>query len=164
MITNCVYQFLLISSVSILHVITSVPFVLNPNCSLDACRMGKHGNLFYGYKDFDEDRIHVMFSSFDQLTISLVKTRQEFVPIFDYVSLMTGNYSGAINFIGTQFLNSFSLMIRRLIEFDDETNTIVNSYWLNQCQTNMTMSITNYDQPTYFLPLDDVRLGKMTKR
>ena len=147
-------SFLLLSSV-ILFVHTSVPFVMNPGCTLVQCRTAGQPALFYANHPLDEDTLHILYSSFDELTISVIQMKTGHALRFNYTALFSKNYSGSISFGDTTPSNSFSLILRRLLQFTDPNDTgrlngndeDVQSYWLNEMRTNIT------DRPSFYLPL-----------
>jgi hypothetical protein len=155
--------FIFIISTKSIH--SSVPFILNPGCQPEQCKNLSHSGIFYGSQSVGEDTIHILYSSFDELTISIIETRQGHVPQINYDALINKNYTDAITFIDTYPLNSFSLILRRLMKFDDpndtglinENDTTIQSYWLNQLETNITREDNNNTyQPLFQLPLNDV--------
>jgi len=139
---------------------------MNPNCTLPACNTTDNGTIFYAVQFVGEDAIHILYSSFDELTINIIQTKKGHGPSINYTALYNRNYAGAISFGETTPSNSFSLIIRRLIQFNDtsdsgrlyENNTSVQSYWLNRLKTNMTRQDNNITQPSFQLPLEAVKI------
>ncbi|CAF2865382.1 unnamed protein product [Rotaria sp. Silwood2] len=141
---------------------TAIPFILNPDCDLLECEHSNYSALYYANHVVDEDKIHIIYSTFDELTITIFKTGKSYSPIFNYTALFSRNYTGAIQFIDTTPTNSFSLVLRRLMEFDDEPkmadltkceNTTISYFLHNITATNMTILNNNTNQPTFQLPL-----------
>ena len=157
---SCLLVYFSVLSFHSLGTFASVPFVINPGCELIECRTPGHPAIFYASRSVDDDTIHVIYSSLDELTVSLIQTRQGYGPRFNYTALFSKNYPGAVDFGDTTPSNSFSLLLRRLIQFtDDDDSGILNgsnpsqrSYWLNGLTTNVT------DRPSFQLPLENVRI------
>ncbi|CAF4701940.1 unnamed protein product [Rotaria sp. Silwood1] len=143
---------------------TTVPFILNPDCDLPECENPNYPALYYANHIIDNNnKIHIIYSTLDQLTISIFQTGKNYDPTFNYTALFSRNYPGAIQFIDTKPTNSFSLVLRRLMEFDDEPdkanitkceNTTISYYLHNITTNNVTMLNNNTNQPTFQLPLD----------
>jgi hypothetical protein len=139
---------------------------MNPGCNLPACNTTDNGAVFYTYQFVGEDTIHILYSSFDELTINVIQTKKGYGPSINYTALYNRTYSGAISFGDTTPSNSFSLIIRRLMQFNDasgsgrlyENDTSVQSYWLNRLKTNMTRQDNNITQPSFYLPLEAVKI------
>ncbi|CAF4216055.1 unnamed protein product, partial [Rotaria sordida] len=112
----------------------SVPFIINSRCDLIECQISGYPSIFYGNCFVGDNTIHILYSSFDELTIN------------------------------TKPLNSFSLIIRRLIKFNDKDDTghlnkddnSIESYWLNGLKTNITRQDNNTNQPSFQLLLDTI--------
>ena len=141
---------------------TTVLFQLNPGCDLSACQTSGYPALFYGNQPLKNSSMHVLYSSFDLLTISIIETRRNVYPHVNYSLLFDKSYSRAINFGSSGPLNMFSFVFRRLMLFNDTNDTakindIKQIYWFNRCQTNLTIDQANITQPRFSLPLDDVR-------
>ena len=144
----------------------AIPFVLNPTCALTECKAENHTAIYYSSQSLDDSTIHLIFSSLDELTISVVETAKGFTPTFDYEALFAKDYSSAKPFNGTQPRNSFSLVLRRLIQYndsndngrmDDNDNETI-SYPLTDIVTsNVTFNSGNPSDPTFVLPLPSVR-------
>jgi hypothetical protein len=139
---------------------------MNPGCDLIQCRTPGNPAIFYGNHFIGDDTIHILYSSLDELTISVIQTRKGYGPHINYTELFNHNYNGSIGFGDTAQLNSFSLIIRRLMKFNDTNNTgdlnknqnSIESYWLNGLTTNITRRDNNTVQPSFQLPLDDVNI------
>lgn len=144
----------------------SLPFLINPGCDLPECQLPNHPAVFYAEHYVGDNSIHVFYSSLDELTISVIETKKGHGPNVNYTALFGGNYSGAITFGDTTPANSMSLIVRRLIQFDDKGDTgILNvndtsarSYSLSKLRPNITAGSTNTTQPTFQLPLEEVSL------
>ena len=134
---------------------TSIPFLINPNCNQDLpqCNTPGYPALYYANHIVNNDAIHIIYSSLDALTISVFQTSKGHDPMFNYKALFSGDYRGAIKFTDTKPLNSFSLVLRRLIEFSDENdNGKMNDYNITAVYylTNMTTNnVTFYNNVTY---------------
>ncbi|CAF2439514.1 unnamed protein product [Rotaria sp. Silwood2] len=134
----------------------------NPGCDLAECQTSGYPVIFYGNHSIDDDTIHILYSSFDELTISIIQTKKGYGPRINYTALFNKNYSNAIVFENTTPLNSFSLIIRRLMKFNDKDDTgrlnkddnSIESYWLNELKTNIARRGNNTNQPSFQLPLD----------
>jgi hypothetical protein len=146
---------------------TSVPFTLNPGCDLPECKETGYPALYYGSHVVDNKAVHIVYSSVDELTISIFQTAKDDSPIFDYDALFARNYSGAITFKDRiRPANSFSIVLRRLFEFndtndnglmDDGDHTII-TYFLRDIETNndtFRYNVTN--QPQFQIPFQVVR-------
>ncbi|CAF4464611.1 unnamed protein product, partial [Rotaria socialis] len=149
---------------------TSVPFILNPGCDLVECQEPNNPALYYANHVIGDDRVHMIYSTLDELTISIFQTVKTCVPIFNYSALFLRNYAGAIQFPDTKPSNSFSLVLRRLIQFDDENDDgfinpkdkTITSYFLNNITaTNVTFRNNNTNQPSFQLPLQSLN-GSLT--
>jgi hypothetical protein len=138
---------------------------MNPGCNIKECETPGNPAIFYANHFINDDTIHIIYSSLDELTISIIQTKKGYGPHFNYTALFSRNYPGSISFGDVTPLNSFSLIIRRLIKFNDTDDTGVlnendNSteiYWLNGLTTNITYRDNNTNQPSFQLPLDDVK-------
>ncbi|CAM4772897.1 unnamed protein product [Rotaria magnacalcarata] len=149
---------------------TSVPFILNPGCDLVECQEPNNPALYYANHVIGDDRIHMIYSTLDELTISIFQTVKTCVPIFNYSALFSHNYTGAIQFPDTKPSNSFSLVLRRLIQFNDknddgfidpEDKTITSYFLTNITATNVTFRNNNTNQPSFQLPLNSLN-GSLT--
>lgn len=143
---------------------SSVPFLINPGCDLIQCQTPGHAAIYYANHSIGDDTIHILYSSCDELTISIIQTKSGVIPTINYTALFTKNYSNAISFENSTPLNSFSLIIRRLIKFNDQNDTgrlddytdSIESFWLNGLITNITLQDNKTDQPSFQLPLEKV--------
>ncbi|UJR26977.1 hypothetical protein I4U23_008284 [Adineta vaga] len=143
---------------------SSVPFIINPDCTLSECTNPHYPAIFYANHYVADDTIHILYSSLDELTISIIQTKKGYGPHFNYTALFSGNYSGAISFADTVPSNSFSLILRRLIQFEDvndtgilnETDTSIQSYWLKDLRTHITSENKSTTQPSFQLPLENI--------
>ncbi|CAF1019509.1 unnamed protein product [Rotaria sordida] len=138
----------------------TVPFILNPDCDLLECEQPDYPALYYANHIVDDNKIHIIYSTLDELTISIFQTGKNYMPIFNYTALFSRNYPGAIQFVDTKPTNSFSLVLRRLIKFDDindEGNMAkgenITSYFLHNITTNNVTISNSTNQPTFQLPL-----------
>ena len=136
---------------------------MNPHCSELACNISSKPLIFYGQQFVGENTIHILYSSFGNLTISMIETRRGYDPQINYTALFQGDYSRAITF-GILPANSLTLIIRRLIKFNDVNDTgrlneddpSNHPYSLSNLATNLTRNATNIIQPSFILPLNDV--------
>jgi C1A family cysteine protease len=148
---------------------SSVPFVLNPDCNQDECKDFNNTALYYANHLVGDSKIHIIFSSFEELTIMVIQTDKMASAIFNYTTLYnalsTKNYTGALRFNDTNLIDSFTLVIRRLIEFNDTNdsgmmdvnNNTTKSYFLsNLTMTNITFANNNTIQPVFEYQLDQV--------
>jgi hypothetical protein len=146
----------------ILSVHMSIPFVMNPGCNLTECRTAGQPALFYATHSLDEDTLHILYSSFDELTISIIQMKKGHSLRINYAALYNKTYNGSISFGDTTPSNSFSLVLRRLLQFNDQNDTgrlddqDVQSYWLNELKTNIIDPTNSTDQPSFYLPLNNV--------
>ena len=137
---------------------------MNPGCYEPRCTTPGNPAIFYASEFLGPDAIHILYSSLDELTISIVQTKKGYGPIFNYTELFQGNYSDAITFGGIIPIDSLTLIIRRLMQFTDkndtgrinESDTPIQSHWLRNLATNITRYANDTYQPSFVLPLDDV--------
>lgn len=149
---------------------SSIPFQLNPGCDLSQCQTSGYPAIYYANHDIDNNTIHILYSSFDILTISIIETKKGNGPHINYTALFNKQYSNAIVFEDTTPLNSMSLIIRRLMKFNDKDDTarlndhddLIESYWLNELKTNMTRQDYNTSQPSLELSLNNVSIYFLT--
>jgi hypothetical protein len=141
---------------------------MNPGCDLPECKTPGQPAIFYANHYVGDDTIHILYSSLDELTISIIQTKKGYGPHINYTALFNKNYSHSISFGDTTPSNSFSLIIRRLIEFNDKDDTghlnpnddnSTQSYWLNGLNPNITYRDNNTVQPSFQLPLNDVNIS-----
>jgi hypothetical protein len=141
---------------------SSVQFTLNPNCDPSVCDQTGHPALYYANNSIGDDVVHMVYSSFDALTISIFQTKKTDILKFNYDALFAGNYSAAIQF-DTKPIYSFSLVLRRLIEFNDandngrmdDNDNETMSYFLNNATiTNETLHNLVTNQPTFQIPIE----------
>ena len=159
-------RYILLLSSFILSVHMSIPFVMNPGCELIQCRTAGQPALFYANHSLDEDTLHILYSSFDELTISIIQMKKGHGLRIDYAALFNKVYNGSISFGDTTPSNSFSLVLRRLLRFNDQNDTgrlgdpdqDIQSYWLNELKTNVIDAKNSTDQPFFYLPLNNDRL------
>lgn len=105
-------------------IFAAIQFTLNPNCTLADCEEIGRPAIYYANHFLGNRTIHIVFSSLDQLTINIFDTNNKAVPSFNYAALFAGNYSGAIQFEkDTVLYNSFAIILRRLIQFNDPKDT-----------------------------------------
>ena len=159
------YLFILALISSSQSIYSSVPFKANPGCDLFNCTIPDNPAVFYGSQDINTSTIHLFYSSFDELTISTIETKKGHVPRWNYAELFERNYRSGVTFGTISPINSFSLVIRRLMKFTDKddtglingSDTPIHSYWLRNLVTNFTSYDNDTDQPSFVLPLDDVK-------
>ncbi len=145
---------------------SSIQFRMNPGCNETRCTTPGNPAIFYASQYLGDDTIHILYSSLDELTISILQTNKGHVPQINYTALFQGLYSDAITFGGIIPKDSFTLIIRRLMKFTDkddtglinENYTLIQSYWLKNLKTNITRQDNNTIQPSFLLPLDDVNI------
>lgn len=153
------FIFIYLKSVSSL-----VQFEINPDCDLPECSSPGHSALYYGSTDIADDSIHVFYSSFDELTISVFQTKTGHRPIIDYTALFNGTYKNAIQFGDIAPINSMSIIIRRLLIFSDNDDKAtlknddptIQSVWLNRLKTNFTERNQTFAQPNFQLLLENI--------
>ncbi len=159
---------LIICSLSFLPniIYSSIPFAINPGCDLPECKEINQTALYYAKQSFGDNIVHLIYSSSDELTITVFELPIGYSPIFNYTELFAKNYSGAIQFNGPKPTDSFTLVLRRLIQFNDkddngtmsEYDKTTNSYFLSDLKTNnSTFQSSTTDQPTFQLPLPMVK-------
>lgn len=162
MFSNIVFLSLLLPSI----VIGSVPFYLNPGCSLIECEQIGLPAIFYGTQTIGNRTIHLLFSSLDQLTLSIFDTKLNVAPSFNYSALFARNYSNAIQFNDAKPFNSFSIVLRRLIQFNDVKDTgrinvsdptIITYDLKDSLTTNRTSVNKTNENPIFELPLPVVK-------
>ncbi|CAF1381874.1 unnamed protein product [Adineta steineri] len=141
---------------------TSIPFTRNPGCDRPECKEFNHQALYYAKNDIDDNTVHIIYSSFDEITISIFQTAKGVNPTFDYAAIFEKNYTNAIDFHGAKLNNSLTLVLRRLIQFNDindngkmdvNDNTTI-SYFISNIKTTNATFQDNTEQPTFQLPLD----------
>ena len=145
---------------------SSMKFVMNPGCNETKCITPGYPALFYASQYIGPDTIHVLYSSLDELTISILQTKKGYLPQINYTALFQGNYPNAITFGDIVPINSLSIIIRRLMKFNDKddtgyidsNDTTIESYWLKNLKTNITCQDNNTVQPAFELPIDDVNI------
>jgi len=141
-----------------------VQFEVNPDCSLSECSQANRSALYYGTTDIGDDSIHIFYSSFDELTISLLQTKTGHRPTINYTALFHGSYANAIQFDDISPVNSMSIIIRRLMAYSDSDDTAtlkdndqtIQSIWLSNLTTNFTDRNQTVAQPNFQLPLNNV--------
>jgi hypothetical protein len=139
-------------------------FVMNPGCNETQCITPGYPAIFYASQYLDGYTIHILYSSLDELTISILQTREGYIPKINYTALFQGNYPNAITFGDIVPMNSLTLIIRRLMKFNDANDTgridandtSIESYWLKNLKTNITSQDNDTVQPAFLLPLNDV--------
>ena len=142
--------------------------VLTPGCDLLECGQIGLPAIYYGNRSFDNRTVHIIFSSFDQLTISIFDTKTDYVPAFNYSALFKSNYTGAVQFKDDDRpQNSFSIILRRLIQFNDakgtgkindEDNTTITYDLKNIGTNNQTSFNTSNDNPVFQFYIPEVNL------
>jgi hypothetical protein len=163
---------LIIFSVSFLPILihSSVPFVINPDCDRQECKEFKQGEgaLYYANHLVGDNKIHMIYSSFDELTIMIMQTGKSDTVKFNYDAIFSKNYTYAFQFDDgdTRPVNSFTFILRRLIEFNDtgdtgmmdENDHTMNSYLLtNLTLTNLNFTTNNNTiQPSFEYQLHEV--------
>lgn len=164
------HALLILVSLSLLPALigASVSFTINPGCDLPACKEYGHTALFYTEHLLGDDAIHLVYSSFGELTVSVFQTGKNAKPTFNYTALFANDFIGAVQFDGTKPVNSLSIVLRRLIEFVDanddgmltDKDNITASHWIGNIDTNnVTFTNTTTEQPRFQLPLDTVRIA-----
>ena len=98
---------------------SSVSFIRNPNCNDTRCQPPLQPALFYGKQIVSGKVNHMIYSSFDQLTIIIAQSDATVSPTFDYNAFFEGNYNETMLFPEGSSINSFVIVLRRLIEFKD---------------------------------------------
>lgn len=137
---------------------------MNPDCTASNCTLPGNPAIFYGCQSIDSNAIHILYSSLDELTISIIETKKGHIPRLNYTALYQGDYADAITFGSIEPISSLSLIVRRLMKFTDkndtgllnESDTPIQSYWLKNLVSNLTSYDNDTDQPSFVLPLDDV--------
>lgn len=165
--------FLIFLSVLLVGSAVSVPFSINPGCNLTECEDPLSSSIFYSKADFVNSSIHVFFSSFDQLTISVAETKPGDSLKINYSEIFTENYSNSIRFVDASPLNVISVVVRRVIEFNDVNdegkidpldNTTF-AYSLSNAKANHTsFPGATTDKPNFNIPLNGVKSFKTEKR
>ncbi|CAF1015082.1 unnamed protein product [Adineta steineri] len=136
---------------------------MNPGCDLPQCKTPDQPAIFYANHYVGDDTIHILYSSLDELTISIIQTKKGYGPHINYTALFNRNYRDSISFGDTTPINSLSLILRRLLRFNDindtgylnPNDTTIQSYWLNDLSTNITYRDNNTDQPSFQLLLKE---------
>lgn len=106
------------------HVIdSSMNFIRNPGCNDTRCHALDQPTLFYTNHTDGDRTNHLIYSSFDQLTIMIIQASNSWSPVFNYDALFAGNYTAALNPIETSPVYSFVIVLRRLIEFNDPNDS-----------------------------------------
>jgi hypothetical protein len=163
-------SFLIIISLSFLPnlIDSTVPFVLNPACNISQCNQTGQSALYYANQLIGDKKIHMIYSSFDELTLMIMQTGKNDSPIFNYDATYSKNYSNSFQFDGTKPVNSLTLILRRLIEFNDtnqssqmdgKDNTMISYYLNNATLSNATLD-KNTNQPSFEYRLDKVKKPK----
>jgi hypothetical protein len=139
-----------------------VSFILNPGCSLTQCQQQGQPALYYGFQQFDNATVHIIYSSFDQLTISMFSTQRGETPTFNYTSLFARDYINGIRLDNMTVSNSFSVVLRRLLEFDDDSdsgrmdNTVNTTLAYRPIDMTRPTVEVHAAQPDFTLPIDQV--------
>ena len=144
---------------------------MNPDCNLTECTTPNNPSIFYASQFVGDDTIHILYSSLDELTISIFQTKKGYGPTINYPALFNRSYTNAITFGDVSPTNSFSLIIRRLMRFNDSQDTgrldendqTIVSTFLKDLKTNLTQHDQNITQPYFQLPLDDVNNSRKEK-
>jgi len=118
----------------------SISFERNPGCDLNECQNSSLPSIFYAKRIFNNRTVHIVFSSFDQLTINIFEMKIDSSPLFNYPALFERNYSNAISFNDSTPLNSFAIILRRLIQFNDSND---NGKFDKNDPTIVTYDLTN---------------------
>lgn len=146
---------------------SSIPFFINPDCDIPSCKDFSQGALYYGNHIIGEKKIHMIYSSYHELTIMVMETDKTASPQFNYTALQLKNYTGAFKFPDAGPYNSLTLVIRRLMEFNDPDDTgllhdnqrALNSYLLSDFPiNNLTSANNNTDRATFEYLLGEVRI------
>ncbi|CAF0729854.1 unnamed protein product [Didymodactylos carnosus] len=151
---------ILIISSLLLSVLSTAIFQLNPGCDLIQCANSSTGpSLFYSANNVSDHTYHVFYSSFDVLTVSIVETEIGVTPHINWEQMFAGNYTNAIVFQETP-TNSYSIVLRRIMEFDDYkdtgkiSETTLFSYWLNTADKyNISYSGST---SAFRIPIDEI--------
>lgn len=140
----------------------SISFKLNPDCQV--CNSTSTKNIYYGQTVLNDRKNHIIFSSFDDFTISIFQTNSSSNIQFNYDALFAREYEKAIHVTdGSRIFNSLSIVIPRLIEFndakntanmDDDSSTIVSYYLKDLIADNVTD--TDTEKPTFRFELLNV--------
>jgi len=163
---------LIIFSVSFLPnlIDSSVPFVINPDCNIPECEEFKQGEgaLYYANHLVGDNKIHMIYSSFGELTIMIMQTGKSNFPTFNYTAIMSKNYTDAFRFDDDiRPVNSFTFILRRLIEFNDTSDTgmmdendhtMISYFLTNLTLTNLNFTTNNNTiQPSFEYQLNEVK-------
>jgi hypothetical protein len=153
---------------SLIH--SAITFVPNPGCDRPQCKDIEQEAFFYANNTIGENTYHMIFSSFDQLTISIFNVSSTSNPTFNYAQLYSKNYTNAIQFDGTKPANSFSFVLRRVIEFNDPDDKGImpdnldpnktKSYFLNELNRS-NISLAGTDQPSFQYRIDEVLKSRL---
>lgn len=146
---------------------SSITFTPNPDCNVKQCKDSDQEAFYYANHTIGDKTDHMIFSSFDELSISIFQAAKTSIPTFDYTQLYgeKKNYTDAIKFDGTGPTNSFTLVIRRIIEFNDTNDkgimpdyldpNITTSYFLTNLTRN-NISLENTNQPSFQYRIDEL--------
>jgi hypothetical protein len=149
---------------------SSITFIPNPGCDTSQCRDANQEAFYYANHTIGDQTDHIIYSSFDELTISMFQMSKTSSPIFSYTGLYAKNYTNAIQYTGAKPTNSFTLVIRRVIEFNDtddkgvmpgylDPNTTKSYFLSNLNRSNITLG--NTDQPSFQYRIDEVLKSKL---
>lgn len=161
---------LIIFSLLFLPIHSSITFTPNPSCNTQQCTEGNQAAFYYANHTIGKNTDHLIFSSFDELTICMFQTSKTSSVIFDYTGIYEKNYTNAIQIPDSAAIDSFTLVIRRLIEFNDpddkgvmpnnlDPNTTKSYFLSNLTRSNITLQTTN--QPSFQYRIDDVWKRKL---
>lgn len=141
---------------------SSIEFIRNPKCNDARCQEPDQPILFYGNQTVGNKVNHMIYSSFDQLTIIIAQSEPTLSPSLDYTAFFKGDYSEAMLFPNGSAINSFVMVLRRLIEFNDPDDKGVlkddfkqKSYYLTDLiRTNNTNETS--EQPLFEYMINEV--------
>jgi hypothetical protein len=124
-----------------------------------------HSAIYYANYSIANETIHIIYSSFDELTINIFSTYPNHGAKFDYSALLAKNYSSAIQFGEITPKNSFAFILRRLFQFNDRDdtgrmndndNTTIEYSLRDIVITNATLTNSSTNQPTFELAIPSV--------
>lgn len=146
----------------------SISFKLNPDCKHELCNSTDTKDIYYGETVVNDRKNHMIFSSFNDFTISIFQTNASSNIQLNYDALFAEDYEKAINVTDGSILNSLSIVIPRLIEFNDVNNdanmnndlsSTISYYLTDLIYDNVTA--TDTDKPTFRFELQNVT-GNLT--
>ena len=128
------------------------------------CKEPDQPALFYANHTDGDNVSHIIFSSFGQFSISIFQTDKTSYPTFNYTALYDNIYNDSITFSGAKPINSFTLVVRSVIEFDDTkdegtmngSSATTRSHSLRQNFTRNNISLSDTDQPSFEYRTEEV--------